>query len=124
MNKNVRKVVMTSAIIGALSLSALTGCSCNKQIMDFKYSFNKAIIFNGDTATIIEIQKWNDYDGEQIQLITKDGAVIVTSSFDTKLINDVDSDIKAEDIARAIIGDDAEINYLDKEHTLTLRKDN
>ncbi len=124
MNKNVRKIAMTSALIGAFSLSALTGCSCNQQVVDFKLKFNKAIIFNDNHATIIDIQKWNDYDGEQIQLITEDGAIIVTSSFDTKLINDENSDIKAEDIARSILGEDAEINYLNESKSLTLKKNN
>ncbi len=114
-----KKKVITLALIATLATATLTGC--NKDVWDFKYTFNKAIIVNGDTATIVEIDKWTDYDGEQLQIITKDGTIIVTSSFDTKLINDKDGNIKAEDIARALVGDEGEITYLDtgKKFTLT-----
>lgn len=90
----------------------LTGCG-NQQIFDTNYSFNKAIVFNENTACIIKISSWNDYDGEQLQLKLSDGTVILTSSFDTKLINDENSIITAEEIAKAIGGEDVEITYLD-----------
>lgn len=115
---------MTAALSGALVLSSLTGCACNKQIMDFKYEFNKAIIVHDNCATIIDVKKWCDYEGEQIQIITKDGTIIITSTFDTKLINDIDSDLTAEDIAKSLVGEDGEINYLGKEQSLTLSKNN
>lgn len=109
---NVRKEAVILATTGVLATAVLTGC--NQQVVDVKLKFNKAIIFHDDSATIVEIKKWNDYDGEQLQLITEDGLVIVTSSFDTKLINDEKSEIKAEDVARSIGGDDIEIRYLEK----------
>ena len=44
----------------------LTGC--NKQIVDLKYSFDKAICnYDGDKL-ILEIDKWKDYDGEQLAM--------------------------------------------------------
>lgn len=113
-NLNIRKKAIALAATGLLATVVLT-TGCNKQVMDFKYEFNKAIIFHEDTATIIEIQKWNDYEGEQIQLITKDGLVIVTSTYDTKLVNDKNSDLTAEDVARSIGGEDVEIRYLEKQ---------
>ena len=111
-NLNIRKKAIAMATAGVLATVILTGC--NQQVMDVKLKFNKAIIFRGDTATIVEIEKWNDYDGEQLQLITPDGLVIVTSSYDTKLINDEKSLLTAEDVARSIGGDDIEIRYLEK----------
>ena len=42
------------------------------------------------------------------------GFCFVTSSFDTKLINDENSSISAEDFAKSIMGEDVEINYLNK----------
>ena len=95
-----------------LSTSVLTGCG-NHDVFDTNFSFNKAIIFNDDKVCIIDIAKWRDYDGEQIQLILTDGTIILTSSFDTKLINDEKGIISAEEIAKAIAGDDIEITYLD-----------
>ena len=111
-NFKLNKKAVIATLSTTIVLSTLTGCG-NHTVFDTKYTFNKAIIFGDDTATIIEIEKWNDYDGEQFQLITKDGLVIVTSSFDTKLINDTDTVLSAEDIAKSIKGDDVEITYLD-----------
>ena len=51
-------------------LLVLTLSSCNKQIFDTTYSFDKAIISLPD-GTIIEgkIDSWTDYeDGDQIQV--------------------------------------------------------
>ena len=110
-NLNVRKKAVALALAGVLTTATLTGC--NATVIDTKLTFNKAIIFGDHTATIVEIKKWTDYDGEQLQLITKDDLIIVTSSFDTKLINDKDSEIKAEDIAISVMGEDVKINYLD-----------
>ena len=95
----------------ALSTTILTGC--NYDFVDTNYSFNKAIIFNENIACIIEITSWGDYDGEQLQLTLNDGTVILTSSFDTKLINEQNSAISAEEIAKAISGEDVEITSLD-----------
>ncbi len=112
------KRIIALGLLAIATTSALTGC--NYSCVDTKYTFNKAIIVNDNIATIIEIDKWTDYDGEQLQIITKDGTIIVTSSFDTKLINDSNSVIKAEDIARSLVGEDGEINYIESEKKLTL----
>lgn len=109
--KNIGKASLAGVAVSSMLL--LSGCG-NYTLLDTKYTFNKAIIFGDDCATIIEIEKWCDYDGEQLQLQTKDGAYILTSSFDTKLIDDRKSEISAEDLIRAIKGDDVQINYLDK----------
>lgn len=111
-NLKVNKKLIALGMLGALGTMTLTGCG-NYKIIDMKYTFNKAIIFGDHTATIVEIKKWTDYDGEQIQIQTKDGAFILTSSFDTKLIDDRISNVKAEDIARGIAGEDVVITYLD-----------
>ena len=112
-NLRINKKLVALGMLGALGTITLTGCG-NYKLIDTKFTFNKAIIFGDNTATIVEIQKWTDYDGEQIQIQTKDGTFILTSSFDTKLIDDRNSSIKAEDIARAIAGNDVVITYLDE----------
>lgn len=58
----------------------------NKQAFDLKYNFEKAICYMNGEKIEIEIDKWNDYDGEQIQIIGKDGNVYLISSFNTILI--------------------------------------
>lgn len=60
----------------------------NKQFLDFNYTFTRAIIYLGNEKIEIEIDKWNDYDGEQIQIIDKEGNCYLVSSFNTILIND------------------------------------
>ena len=107
--KKVGKIMLAGVAISSTLL--LSGCG-NYTILDTKYTFNKAIIFDEDSATIIEIEKWTDYDGEQLQLQTKDGAYILTSSYDTKLMDDRNSNISAEDLVRSLKGDDVQINYL------------
>lgn len=102
------------AILGIMISSTLLLSGCNYTMFDTKYTFNKAIILSEDCASIIEIKKWKDYDGEQLQIQTKDGAIILTSSKDTKLIDDRNSNISAEDLIRTIKGDDVQINYLDE----------
>lgn len=63
----------------------LTGC--NKQVFDFQYTFNYAIIQlpNGE---IVEgkVQSWNDYEGEQLQ-VKIDGVVYLTSSYHCTLMD-------------------------------------
>lgn len=109
-----RKKVAAIALASILSTTTLTGCNKTPSSLDFKMTFNKALIFGENSVTIVEIESWTDYDGEQLQIKTKDGAYILTSSFDTKLIDDRDSTITAEDIARSIMGEDVEIRYLDE----------
>lgn len=57
----------------------LTACA-NYQIIDFHYKFTRAYVKVGDTWTDLEIEKWADYEGEQLQLTLKDGTVLVVSS--------------------------------------------
>ena len=117
--QNTGKAVLAGIIISSILL--LSGCG-NYNMVDTKFTFNKAIIFGEDCATIIVIEKWTDYDGEQLQIQTKDGAYILTSSYDTKLIDDRKSDISAEDLIRSIKGEDVQINYLDDAATKVLKR--
>lgn len=109
---NLKMKTCAAVLASGVVLTTITGC--NQTVFDTEYTFNKAIIFGEGTATIIEIKKWNDYEGEQLQLITKDGMVIITSSYDTKLINDEDTNVDVEVLVRALAGSDAEITYYDE----------
>lgn len=61
----------------------------NKTAWDTKYTFNKAIvILNDGTKMEIEIEKWKDFEGEQIQIQGKDGKTYLVSSYNTILVND------------------------------------
>lgn len=74
-------------IIVFTSLWIFTGC--NQQIIDTNYTFDRAIVtLNDGTKMEIEIEKWNDYEGEQLQIVGKDGKVYLVSSYNTILIKD------------------------------------
>lgn len=92
---------MKKRIIIAIT-AALCGCAmltgCNKTMFDTEYTFDKAVINLGDKTIVVDVDKWNDYDGEQLQIITDDGTVILTSSYNCILLK-TDSD---EDIAGAL----------------------
>ena len=64
----------------------LTGC--NKQVLDFKYTYDRAICNIGGTYKEIKIKKWNDYEGEQLQIIDHENNTYLVSSFNCTLIQD------------------------------------
>ena len=73
-------------IISVIGLLVLSGC--NRQVFDTNYTFDKAITYIGNERIEIEIEKWRDYEGEQLQIISKDGTVYLVSSFNTILIKE------------------------------------
>lgn len=75
-------VVLLASIISIIC----TGC--NKQVFDFNYSFDKAIMKVGDEVITVDVAKWTDYEGEQLQIIASDGTVYLTNSFNCTLIKE------------------------------------
>lgn len=84
-NKNFITVIATLIAL-LLILFGLTGC--NYQMVDLNYSYNKAICKIGNETKEIQIRKWTDYDGEQLQIIDKDGNVYLVSSINCTLIKE------------------------------------
>ena len=74
----------------------------NYDVIDMEYDFNKAIIIKDDSVVILPISEWCDYEGEQFQIKVVGGPTMVTAAYDTILLNDVNSNIKAIDIANAL----------------------
>lgn len=70
-------------ILAIISITTLT--SCNKQIFDLNYKFDKVHLHQ--EGKCYEIDKWNDYEGEQLQVILKDGTVLLVSNVNADLIN-------------------------------------
>ena len=69
---------MKKILLLIASLLFLTGC--NKQVFDFKYTFDKAYCNYDGIEFELEIDKWKDYyDGEQIQ-IQSNGKVYLVST--------------------------------------------
>ena len=73
-------------LIGVLVLLFATGC--NKQVVDFDYTFDKAICVLGGETKEIDIKSWKDYDGEQLQIIDKEGNKYLVSSFNCVLVKE------------------------------------
>lgn len=80
--------------------------------------FDKAIIIQGDRAVIYPIAKWWDFDGEQIQVLTPDNAVILSSNYNTILVSDSQSKKKASDLAQMIVGEKGNVYDYAKGYTL------
>lgn len=74
----------------------------NYDIIDMEFDFNKAIIVKDNSVLILPIYEWCDYEGEQLQIKVVNGPTMVTAAYDTILLNDVTSKIKAIDIAKAL----------------------
>lgn len=81
MRKNLLKVL--NLFISMLLVVLCT--SCNKQIFDLNYTYNKIHIY--ESGKCYSIESWTDYEGEQIQVKLKDGSVVVISSISCILIS-------------------------------------
>ena len=79
-----KKVI--TILITLFTLAAL--CACNRQMIDLKYKFDRAIILlpNGETVEGT-VESWRDFeDGDQLQ-ITIDGVTYLVHSTDAVLIS-------------------------------------
>lgn len=93
--------------------------SFNKDLFDTNWSFNKSVTFNGNNAVILPIRQWKDYSGEQLQVITVDGLVMNLCSYNSKLIYDSISDVKADDFASMYVGTDGTVTDLSEGYDST-----
>lgn len=73
---------------GVIVIAAMFSMSgCNKNVFDTNYTFDKAIIYHNGYEQVVDIDKWDDYEGEQIQLKLTDGSIILVSSYNCILVN-------------------------------------
>lgn len=82
------KKIMCGVIVAAAVFS-MSGCG-NKTLFDTNYTFDKAIIYHNGYEQVVDIDKWDDYEGEQIQLKLTDGSIILVSSYNCILVNTKD----------------------------------
>lgn len=69
---------MKKILLLIVPLLLLTGC--NKQVFDFKYTFDKAYCnYNGNEFEL-KIDKWKDYDGEQIQIQSNEKVYLISAN--------------------------------------------
>lgn len=74
-----KKIFLMGSLI-AICLILATGC--NKQLWDTEYTFNYAYCYyDSEKPLKLEVKKWSDYEGDQLQIISKDGnTYLVTAS--------------------------------------------
>ena len=60
--------------------SGLSKIGYNKQLLDLNYKYSNAYIKIGDDWKDVKIKSWNDYDGEQLQIVLEDDTVILVNS--------------------------------------------
>ena len=76
-------VILMCIFLVALVAIGLAGCTqatgYNKQIFDTSYKFERAYVKIGDDWVDVKVKKWNDYEGEQIQLVLEDDTVLLVS---------------------------------------------
>lgn len=62
----------------AVACFALLAGGCNQGIFDFNLKFNKAYVRFPDGSThTFKVKKWWDYEGDQIQILTDTGRILL-----------------------------------------------
>lgn len=81
--------IIGGIILIVIMIFSLSACGFNKQIIDFTYKYDTAIInmFDGTTKTV-KVKSWTDYDGEQLQITDTEGKTWLVSSINCHLINE------------------------------------
>lgn len=69
---------MKKLILMILSIFILTGCG-NRDIWDTNHTFDYAECYLNGEYQKYEIKKCTDYEGEQIQIVAKDGKTYLIS---------------------------------------------
>lgn len=77
---------MKKLLVLGIMLIILTGC--NKKVFDFEYTFDYAECYLNGEYQKYEIEQWTDYEGEQIQIKTKDGNNYLVSSNYCRLVKE------------------------------------
>ena len=80
-------IIAIIAIVGGLVVSFYPQIVGNKSLIDTRYKFTKALITIGNETIEVKVDRWMDYDGEQIQIIAEDGTVYLVSSFNTVMMS-------------------------------------
>ena len=87
--------------------------SWNKNLLDFKYTFNKAMILRDDnTISIVDLQTWKDFEDDKIQLTLTDGTVLLTDITKVKIVDDTKAlDGALIDYAASLVGSVDNVYY-------------
>ena len=110
--KKKAKKLASFVLAGTIATTNLSGC--NLSVIDTTYSFNKIMITSSSSSILMNVKSWKDYQGEQLQIITYDDFVLLTSSFDTQCFSGNSDRYSAEIISKNI--SDEVYNLIDNEN--------
>lgn len=75
--------------LGISLICTMALVSCNKQIIDTTYTFDKAVMYIGGEWITVKVDSWKDFeDGDQIQVKDTDGNIYLVHSSNVTLINE------------------------------------
>lgn len=63
-------------VIVIIILMLATGCNYN--MIDTTWDYDKVYCYYGNKEVVYEIESWTDYDGEQIQIETKEDTYLIS----------------------------------------------
>lgn len=122
-NLTLYKSFTNLVIAGTMLALSTTGCG-NKQLVDLNKNFNAVAEVNGDCVSVLGIEKYSDYSGSQVQFVTNDGLVVLTSTHQTQLLN-VESGNELKKYALSLAAFEEEnINDYDEMQGLTFEANN
>ena len=82
-----KKKIIALVLAVLAMVCMLTACG-NMALFDTTYTFDKAIIeMPGGEVIEVKVKTWQDYDGEQLQIMAEDGTVYLVSSYNCVLIS-------------------------------------
>lgn len=82
------KKKLVAVLLATVFMSNVAGCG-NRDWIDTNLTYNKAIITLQDgTSITVDVKQWRDYEGEQLQIIAKDGKTYLVSTFNCTLIRE------------------------------------
>ncbi len=111
--ENIKKGAATVLLLSTLFT---TGCQSVKNDQESN-KLRKAIILNGNVATIVDIkysQGFRRIDGAILKL--SDGTDIFVSYDNLILIDKIDDNAYAEELAQQLVGENGEVNYYNSEN--------
>lgn len=79
---------ITIFILGCIVYPIYKSLAGNKTLIDTNFKFTTAITYIGNERIELKIKKWQDYEGEQIQIVTEEGKVYLLSINNTILISE------------------------------------
>ena len=82
-----KKTILIIAILLLIVVLVLILSACNYHVFDFEYTFTNAYVKINETWVDLEVVRWCDYEGEQIQLTLTDGTIMVVHSLNCILYN-------------------------------------